>query len=264
MVVALQVRRTRRSTRDQLNDICSASQRARPDLARSRRRQHAAVRLRIRDAHLARSRTSCTATACRPARCSRPCARRTCSSPRARSAPSPPLPARAFTATVSRRRPLQLRPSSSQDIILRAERRRHHRAPGGRRARRARRRQLRLRRRSANGKPSAAFAHPAAAAARTRCTVASAVKRARWPSCSRAFPQGVAWFIAVRQRRTFVTHLDRGSRQDAGRGDRAGVPGDADVPAELPRHDHPDAGDPGRAARHASSACGWSASRSTS
>ena len=44
--------------------------------------------------------------------------------------------------------------------------------------------------------------------------------------------------------------VDRGSRQDADRGDDPGVLRRARVPAELARHDHPDAGGAGVAHRH--------------
>ena len=64
-----------------------------------------------------------------------------------------------------------------------------------------------------------------------------------------SFPPGVSWFVPYDTTHVHP-HLDRGSRQDAGRGDRARVPRHADLPAELPRDDHPDAGDSGRAARH--------------
>ena len=188
--------------------------------------------------------------------------RRTCSSPPARSAaePSPTRP--GLHRDGVGRRPLHARPSSSSNIILRADSRRHDGAPQGRRARRASARSRYGFDTQWNGKPTGAFAIqllPGANALRRRRPRCAR----RWTSCSRASRRACSWFAPYDI--DDVRHdLDRGSGQDAGRGDRAGVPRDADVPAELARDDHPDAGDPGRAARHVPRHVDASASRSTS
>ncbi len=203
--------------------------------------------------------TSCTATACRRRRRWPRCARRTCRSRPARSARSRPRPAGGFTATVVAEGRFT-QPEQFENIILRAN------ADGT---------AVRLKdvarvelgpfsygQRVVNNGQGVAGLGVQLVSGANALTVANEVR----DKMNRAAADVPAGRVVVDPVRHDAVHqdLDRGSRQDAGRGDRARVPRHADVPAELPRHDHRDAGDPGRADGRLSSACGRSASRSTS
>ena len=89
------------------------------DPAHSRRRRRDAVRLRVRHAHLARSRRSCRAMAFRPPKCWMRCAARTCSSRRVRSAVRPRVAGAGAHRVGLRGEPLQ-RPEQFRQIILRS------------------------------------------------------------------------------------------------------------------------------------------------
>ena len=99
-----------------------------------------------------------------------------------------------------------------------------------------------------NGKPAAGMAIRLAPGANALDT-ADAVQARRSRELAESFPPGVK-VVYPYDTTPFVRALDRGGRQDADRGDRARLPRDVPVPAELARHAHPDDRRAGRAARH--------------
>ena len=152
----------------------------------------------------------------------------------------------AFTAIGLGRGPLQHRRTVRQHHPARRCRW-HHGAPEGRRAGREGRLGVRLRPASGAAPPPPVSPcswrrAPMRWASPKRCAGA-------WTNCRRRFPQGVTWFSPY-DSSTFVKISIEEVVKTLCRGDRAGVPGDADLPAELPRDADPDAGDPGRADGH--------------
>ena len=156
---------------------------------------------------------------------------RTCSSPPVRWAPRPSLGDQGFTATVAAEGRFSS-PQEFENIILRAN-------SDGTTVR------LKDVARVAfgsssygfdtqwNGAPTGAFAIQLLPG---RQRAERGQGRAREDGRTAAqLPAGRVLVLAVRQHH-LRQDLDRGGGQDPGRGDGAGVPGDADLPAEHPRH----------------------------
>ncbi len=134
---------------------------------------------------------------------------------------------------------------------VRADHRAHDRCGGdraseGRRARRARRANLQLR---AEAQQPADGADRDLPAAGRECAADRRRDRGASQGAAGGLPQGHGLHDSVRHP-AVREDLDQGSRQDADRGDGAGVLRGAAVPAELARDPHPDAGRAGIADRH--------------
>ena len=200
-----------------------------PICARPRRRRRAGVRLALRDADLARSRTSSQSYNLTPtdvrdavrAQNTQVSAGEIGAQPAAAGAAAQRHGHRADRAAARR--------EQFRNIILQA-RPAAPRAARRRRARRARRRELP--RHQPPERPPGLGHGGALAPGANALTTADAVKARRPSSQPRCRRAGA---VVPRRQHALHPHLDRGGRQDADRGDRAGRPRDVHLPAELAR-----------------------------
>ena len=232
-------------SRDDIADYVDRQPR-RPARARPGRRQRAGVRRAVRDAHLARPgqardlRPDHRRRHRRGAGAERAghgrAARRHAGRPRASSS----MP------TITAQERLQT-PEQFRDIVLRSNPDGSIAAARRRRPRRARRRELRVHQplqRPAGERHRRSRSRPAP----TRCRRRRAVEEAL-DELQPFFPPGLKAVVPF-DTTPFVRVSIQGVVDDAGRGDRARVPGDVPVPAELPRDADPDDRGAGGAARH--------------
>ena len=159
----------------------------------------------------------------------------------------PAVPGQQLNATITAQTP-----AADAGAVRRHPAARQHRRLAGaaqrRRARRARRARATTSTRATTASRRPASAIQLATGANALDT-ADAVRATHRPSCRRSSRRASKSVYPLRHD-AVRAHLDRGSGEDAARGDRAGVPRDVPVPAELARHADPDDRGAGRAARH--------------
>ena len=228
------------------------------DEPRAGRGRADAVRLAVRDAHLARSEQADRATGSRPADVAAAIRAQNVQVAAGQLGGLPAVPGQQLNATISAQGRLQT-PAQFEAIVLRTG------ASGATvRLRDVARVELGGENYGTlsfyNGKPASGLAVRLATGANALAT-ADAVKAkvAELRALLPAGPEG------GRRLRHDAVHpaVDPGGGQDAARGVRAGLPGDVPVPAEPARHADPGDRGAGGAARHLRRACWRSASRST-
>ena len=168
----------------------------------------------------------------------------------------PSVPGQQLNATVTALGRLQT-PEQFGNIVLRSNTDGSTPAPARRGARRARARPATASAVEYNGKPASGIGVTLATGANALRTVARCQGAAARDS-SRSFPRGPEGRRPLRHH-AVRAQVDRRGDQDAGRGDRAGVPGDVPVPAEPARHADSDHRRAGGAAGHLRRACRWPA-----